>query len=48
VGKAEGKRPVGRPRRKCGDNIKMDLSEIRWSGMGSIDLGQDRDSGGLL
>jgi hypothetical protein len=33
VGKPEGKRPLGRPRRRWGDNIKMDLREIGWGGM---------------
>jgi hypothetical protein len=33
VGKSEGKRPLGRPRRRLVDNIKMDLREIRWDGM---------------
>jgi hypothetical protein len=33
VGKPEGKRPLGRPRRMWGDNIKMDLREIGWGGM---------------
>jgi hypothetical protein len=33
VGKSEGKRPLGRPRRKWVDNIKMDLREIEWDGM---------------
>jgi hypothetical protein len=40
VGKPEGKRPLGRRRRRWKDNIKMDLREI---GRGSIDLAQDRD-----
>jgi hypothetical protein len=39
----EGKRPLGRPRRRRVDNIKMDLREIGWDGMDSIDLAQDRD-----
>jgi hypothetical protein len=43
VGKPEGKRPLGRPRRKWEDNIKMDLREIGWGGMDSLDLAQDRD-----
>jgi hypothetical protein len=43
VGKPEGKRPVGRPRRRCEDNIKMDLRETGLSGMDWIDLAQDRD-----
>jgi hypothetical protein len=33
VGKPEGKRPLGRPRRRWVDNIKMDRREIGWSGM---------------
>jgi hypothetical protein len=43
VGKPEGKRPLGRPRRRWVDNIRMDLREV---GCGQIDwiwLGQDRD-----
>jgi hypothetical protein len=43
MGKPEGKRPLGRPRRRWVDNIKMDLREIRWGGMDWIDLAQDRD-----
>jgi hypothetical protein len=43
VGKPEGKRPLGRPRRMWEDNIKMDLREIGWGGMEWIDLAQDRD-----
>jgi hypothetical protein len=41
VGKAEGKRPLGRPNRRRVDNIKMDLREIGWDGMNWIDLAQD-------
>jgi hypothetical protein len=43
VGKPEGKRPLGRPRRRWVDNIKMDLREIGWDGMDWIDVAQDRD-----
>jgi hypothetical protein len=43
VGKPEGKRPLGRPRRRWVDNIEMDLREIGWDGMDWIDLAQDRD-----
>jgi hypothetical protein len=43
VGKREGKRPLGRPRRMWLDNIEMDLREIGWDGMDLIDLAQDRD-----
>jgi hypothetical protein len=42
VGKPEGKRPLGRPRRRWEDNIKMDLREIGWDGMGWINMAQDR------
>jgi hypothetical protein len=43
VGKPEGKRPLGRPKSKSVDNIKIDLRETGWGGMGWIDLAQDRD-----
>jgi hypothetical protein len=43
VGKPEGKRPLGRPRRRWADNIKMDLREIGVGGMDWIDLSQNRD-----
>jgi hypothetical protein len=43
VGKPEGKRPLGRPRRKLVDNIKLDLREIELGGVVWIDLAQDRD-----
>jgi hypothetical protein len=43
VGKPEGKRPLGRPRRRCVDNIKVDLSEIEWDDMDWINVAQDRD-----
>jgi hypothetical protein len=43
VGKLEGKIPLGRPRRRWVDNIKMDLREIGWGCTGLIDLAQDRD-----
>jgi hypothetical protein len=43
VRKPEGKRPLGRPRRRWVDNIKMDLGEIGWDGRNWIDLAQDRD-----
>jgi hypothetical protein len=41
VGKPEGRRPLGRPRRRWEANIKMDLREIVWGGMDWIDLAQD-------
>jgi len=43
VGKPEGKRPLGRRRRRREDNIKIDLQEVGWS-MDWIDLAQDRDT----
>jgi hypothetical protein len=43
VGKLERKRPLGRPRRRWEDNVKMDLREIGWGGMDWIDLAQDRN-----
>jgi hypothetical protein len=43
AGKPEGKRLLRRPRRTWGDNIKMDLREIRLGGMDWIDLAHDRD-----
>jgi hypothetical protein len=44
VGKPEGKRPLGRPRRRWVDNIRMDLLEIGWGGVDWIGLAQDRDT----
>jgi hypothetical protein len=43
VGKPEGKRPLGRPRRMWVDNIKMDLRDIGWDGVDWMDMAQDRD-----
>jgi hypothetical protein len=43
VGKREGKRPLGRPRRRWVDNIKMNLREIGWDAMNWIDVAQNRD-----
>ena len=43
VGKPEGKRPLGRPRRRWDYNIKMDLQEVGCEDMDWIDLDQDRD-----
>jgi hypothetical protein len=43
AGKPEGKKPLGRPRRRWVDNIKMDLRDIGWDGRDWIELAQDRD-----
>ena len=43
VGKPEGKRPLGRPRRRWEDNIKMDLREARCDRGEWIDIAEDRD-----
>jgi hypothetical protein len=43
VGKQEGKRPLGRPRRRWADNIRMDLVEVGWGDVDWIGLAQDRD-----
>ena len=43
MGKSEGKRPLGRPRRKWEDNIKMNLQEVGCGGINWIELAQDRD-----
>jgi hypothetical protein len=43
VGKPEGRRPLGRPRRRWEDGIRMDLQEISWGGVEWIHLAQDRD-----
>jgi hypothetical protein len=40
--KPKGKRPLGAPRRRWADNIKMDLSEVEWGGIDWSDLAQDR------
>jgi hypothetical protein len=43
VGKPDGKRPLGIPRRRWVDNTKLNLREIEWSGMDWIDLARDRE-----
>jgi hypothetical protein len=43
VGKPEGRRPLGRPRRRWLDTIRMDLGEVGWCGVDWIGLAQDRD-----
>jgi hypothetical protein len=42
VGNPEGKRPLGRPRRKV-DNVRMDLGEVGWGDVDWIGLAQDRN-----
>jgi hypothetical protein len=42
VGRPEGRRQLGRPRRRWEDNIKMDIREVGWKDMNWIDLAQDR------
>jgi hypothetical protein len=44
VGKPEGKRPFGRPRRRWEDNIKMDLQEVGYGGVDRIERAQGTDS----
>jgi hypothetical protein len=48
LGKPEGKRPMGRLRRRWDDNIKMYLQEVECGGMDWIELAQDRDRWGAL
>jgi hypothetical protein len=48
VGNPEGKRPLGRPRRRWIENIKMELLEIRLGGVDLIGLAQDRYKWRLL
>jgi hypothetical protein len=43
VGKPEGKRPIGRPRWRWVDNIRMDLGEVGWGNVDWIRLAQDQD-----
>jgi hypothetical protein len=43
VGKREGKGPLGRPRQRWLDNIKMDLVEIGWGGVDWIGVAQNRN-----
>jgi hypothetical protein len=43
MGRSEGKRPLGRPKRRWEDNIKMDLREIGWGDMDWIHLAEGRD-----
>jgi hypothetical protein len=43
VGKPEGKRPLGRPRRRWVEDIRMDLGEVEWGDVDWIGLAQDRN-----
>ena len=43
VGRPKETIPLGWPRRRWEDNIKMDLQDVRWGGMGWIDLAEDTD-----
>jgi hypothetical protein len=43
VEKPEGRRPIGRHKRRWEDNIRMDLGEIRWGGVDWMHLAQGRD-----
>jgi hypothetical protein len=43
VGKPEGKKPLGRPRRRCENNIRMNLGEVGWGDVDWIGLAQDRN-----
>jgi hypothetical protein len=43
VGRPEGRRPLGIPRCRWEDNIKMDLQEVGWEGMDWIDMAEDKD-----
>jgi hypothetical protein len=44
----EGKKPLGRPKRRWEDNIKMDVQEVECGCMGWIELAQDRESWRVL
>jgi hypothetical protein len=46
VGKHEGKRQLGRPRRRWHENIRIDLREVEWEGVEWIHLAHDRDERG--
>jgi hypothetical protein len=43
AGNPDGKKPLGKPRRKWVDNIRMDLGEVGWGNLGWIGLAQDRN-----
>jgi hypothetical protein len=43
MGKPEGKRPLGRPRRRWVENIRMDLGQVEWGGVDWIGVAQDKN-----
>jgi hypothetical protein len=43
MGRSDGKRPLGKPKRRWEDSIQMDLEEVGWGGVDWIDLARDRD-----
>jgi hypothetical protein len=43
VGKPEGKRPLGKPRRRCEENVRTDLTEVGWENVDWMHLAQDRN-----
>ena len=45
-GRPEGKRPLGRRRRRCEDNITIGFQEVGWGGLDWIDVVQDKDRRG--
>jgi hypothetical protein len=48
VGRPEGKRPLGRPKRRWEENIKMNIYKMKWGGIDWVDLAEDRDNDLLL
>ena len=48
VRRREGKRPLGKPRRRWVNNVNMDLQSVRWGSLDWIDLAQERDRSRLL
>jgi len=48
VGRSEGKRPLGKPRRRWEDDIRMDLQEMRWGAWSGFTWHRIRTGGGLL
>jgi hypothetical protein len=48
VGKPQGKIPLGKPRRRLVDNVRLDFGDMGWNGMDWIELAQDRDQWMIL